>query len=69
MLLVDYRSSDDFTARCKGVNPLESLAFTSASHDSMYDKASSAPENAAQCSGVLYFLSRELMSRPYSLKK
>jgi len=48
MLLVDCRSSEDFTAKCRGVNPFESLALTSTSHDKMYDKASSAPENAAQ---------------------
>ena len=32
MDLVDYRSSEDFTAKCNGVNPFESLALISASH-------------------------------------
>ena len=67
--LVDCKSSDDLTAKCKGVRPFESLEFTSASHANIKLKASSAPEKAAQCRGVLYFLSLELMSRPRSLKK
>jgi hypothetical protein len=67
--LVDCKSSDDFTAKWRDVRPLESLALTSASQAKMKLNANSAPEKAAQCRGVLYFLSLELMSSPSYLKK
>ena len=61
-------SSAVLTAKCSGVKPLLSLALTSPPHESMKLRAKSAPAKAAQCKGVLSFLSRELIYSPY-LKK
>ena len=69
MALVDLRSSEDLTARCSGVRPFESIAFTSASHATMQLRASSAPAKAAQWRGVLSLLSFEFMFKPYLMKK
>ena len=67
--LVESKSSEDLTARCNGVRPLASLASISGCQAKIKLRAISEPEKAAQCKGVLCFLSLELMSMPWSLKK
>jgi len=64
MLFVVRMSSLDFTAKCSGVSPFVSYAFTFDPQATKYESDNSAPANAAQCRGVDFFRSPEFTSRP-----